>query len=118
MTLEERAEEYESKLYGKDCTVKSSCGRKKIYHTDVYYAYIAGAKDNNVPTKWHFVKDELPKEEGEYLVCYQTIAGGRNVFLLKYEEYYGDLHWIDDECETFDEGVIAWQPLPPIPTER
>ena len=107
MTDEEMAEEYLEKL------------REEKIPFDIYEvnnqlkrAYIAGLKAGR--PKWNKVSDgDLPKEEGEYLVCYETENGNyRNTFILNYTEYDESLHWCDESFETFDEGVIAWCEIP------
>ena len=75
-------------------------------------AFLAGLKAGR--PEWHKVADgDLPKEEGEYLVCYETEKRTyRNTFILNYTEYDESLHWCDEAFETYDEGVIAWCEIP------
>lgn len=73
--------------------------------------YLEGLHE--VQPKWHKVADgDLPKKEGEYLICYQTDAGYKNTFSLKWATNGGKYHWYDDAYETYDEGVIAWCEIP------
>ena len=79
---------------------------------EIKQAYLAGLKAGR--PKWHKVADgDLPKEEGEYLVCYETDDGNyRNIFILNYTEYDESLHWCYDAFKTYGEGVIAWCEIP------
>lgn len=107
MTLEERAEEYANNI-------------RFVYETDVMQkvakmyakqAYIAGAKDNNVPTKWHFVKDgDLPKHEN-----YVLVSNGKDWT----KGFYKDKKWNVIHLVGFIK-IIAWKEivLPELPTER
>ena len=73
-------------------------------------AYLEGLHEGQ--PKWHDLRkdpNDLPKVEGEYLICYQTGVGYKNTFILKWDINDDDeYHWYDDEYETYDEGVIAW----------
>ena len=74
--------------------------------------YLLKRAFNEGRPKWHDLRKnptDVPREEGEYLVCYETEGTNyRDTFILKYEEYDESLHWCDETFETFDEGVIAW----------
>ena len=111
MTDKEMAIEYRKSLKQR-LIDKDDFERLEMFDENVEEAFIAGLKAGR--PKWHKVTDgDLPKEEGEYLVCYETNGGKyRNTFILKYEEYDEGLHWLDEAFETFDEGVIAWCEIP------
>lgn len=120
MTDEEMAEEYEN--------VQDYCGLLDVLFVEQYnqdygglscyispyieQAFLAGIEAGR--PKWHKISDgDLPEEEGEYLVCYETDDGNyRNTFILNYTEYDESLHWCDEAFETYDEGVIAWCEIP------
>ena len=104
MTYEEIAEGYYNS--------KFKSNESHFSKFDIERAYLAGIKAGR--PKWHKVADgDLPKEEGEYLVCYETEDGNyRNIFILNYTEYDESLHWCDEAFETYDEGVIAWCEIP------
>ena len=79
-------------------------------------AFLAGLKAGR--PKWHDLRkdpNDLPKEVGNYLVCYIDTMLNRNVFILEFVDFLEDSHWIDEtshEIEKFDEGVIAWCEIP------
>lgn len=102
MTDEEMTEEYAS----------SSTSDRGYYYEGLKEGFLAGLKAGR--PKWHKISDgDLPEEEGEYLVCYETEDGNyRNTFILNYTEYDESLHWCDEVFETYDEGVIAWCEIP------
>ena len=73
--------------------------------------------------EWHYVKDELPKESGKYLVL---VGGVNGVFVLDFETEYNDFgYWClqfgenlgvsDTVFETITERnedkVIAWKEI-------
>ena len=78
--------------------------------------FLAGLKAGR--PKWHDLRkdpNDLPKEVGNYLVCYIDTMLNRNVFILEFVDFLEDSHWIDEtshEIEKFDEGVIAWCEIP------
>lgn len=115
MKDEEMAEEY-FKSVCKDYNEEKERTGERHYWVgfDLKNAFLAGL--NAGRPEWHDLRkdpNDLPKKEGEYLVCYETDGGNyRNTFILKYEEYDEGLHWCDDIFETFDEGVIAWCEVP------
>ena len=110
MKDEEMAEEYERKLYGEDCKCRSTIGKKEIYHTDVYYAYLDGLHEGQ--PKWHKYPDEEP-DEGTYLVVWKNEKGYKEIFIMNYEEdSEEELHWIDGDCECQDEYICAWCEIP------
>ena len=77
----------------------------------------------NKANEWHYVKDELPKESGKYLVW---VGGVNGVFVLDFETEYNDFgYWClqfgenlgvsDTVFETITERnedkVIAWKEI-------
>ena len=122
MTDEEMAEEYadrtrivdENTRAGTDCIslVQDYEGNVIDIHERIKQAFLAGLKAGR--PEWHKVADgDLPKEEGKFLVCYETEDGYyRNIFILNYTEYDESLHWCDEAFETYDESIIAWCEIP------
>lgn len=107
MTDEEIAEKY---INSNNLEWELECHRTSTIG-EVKQAFLAGLKAGR--PKWHKVADgDLPKEEGEYLICYENGVGYRNTFILNYTEYDESLHWCDDAFETYDEGIIAWCEIP------
>ena len=102
MTKEEKAEEYAKK------SLKGF--REYIYldqaETKIEDAYLAGLHEGQ--PKWHKYPDKKP-EIGTYLVCYQCENGHRETLELEYSyDEEEELHWLDDDCEVFDDKIIAW----------
>ena len=74
-------------------------------------AFIAGYM-KGLP-KWHKIADgDLPEEDSTCLVRCDNGNGYKYTSILKYDEYDEELHWLDDEYETFDDVVIAWCEIP------
>ena len=68
--------------------------------------------------QWHDLRkdpNDLPKEVGNYIVCFLDTACERHTFELSFVDYFEDKHWVDEynhNIESFDEGVIAWCEIP------
>ena len=115
MKDEEMAEEYANNET--NCYV-TLITRKEWYrlHRAYKYGFLAGLKAGR--PQWHDLRktpNDLPKEVGNYLVCYLDTMLNRNVFILEFVDFLEDSHWIDEtshEIEKFDEGVIAWCEIP------
>jgi hypothetical protein len=115
MKDEEMAEKYS----------KSACAwiedREPLNERDIQQAFLAGLKAGS--PQWHDLRkapNDLPKEVGNYLVCYIDTMLNRNVFILEFVDFLEDSHWIDEtshEIEKFDEGVIAWCEIPTFDKE-
>ena len=68
--------------------------------------------------KWHKVADgDLPEEDSICLVCCDAGNGYKYTSILKYDVYDEELHWLDDDNETFDDVVIAWCEIPKFEEE-
>lgn len=115
MTREEMAEEYS----------KSACAwiedREPLDERDIQQAFLAGLKAGR--PQWHDLEkdpNDLPKEVGNYIVCYLDTACERHTFELSFVDYFEDKHWIDEDnhnIEGYDEGVIAWCEIPTFDKE-
>ena len=77
--------------------------------------YIAGAVENGI--QWHNLRkdpNDLPKNEGSYLVCMEYSY--RHTYILNYgQDEYDDeekMDWYDDESTHFTKEVIAWCEIP------
>mgnify|MGYP007069885348 CR=1 FL=1 len=79
---------------------------KKVY----FAGYKAGSQSDIV---WHKVANgDFPEEDSICLVCCDNGNGYKYTSVLKYGVYDEELHWLDDDNETFDDVVIAWCELP------
>ena len=85
-------------------------------YSNVKEAFLAGLKAGR--PQWHDLRknpNDLPKEVGNYIVCYLDTACERHTFELSFVDYFEDKHWIDEDnhnIEGYDEGVIAWCEIP------
>jgi len=61
--------------------------------------------------KWISVKDQMPKPNGEYLICCKDLNG---FWILDLGFYNNNSWYFKDNC--FD--VIAWMPLPSPPKDE
>ena len=83
--------------------------------------FLAGLKAGR--PQWHDLRkdpNDLPKEVGNYIVCFLDTACERHTFELSFVDYFEDKHWIDEDnhnIEGYDEGVIAWCELPTFDKE-
>ena len=118
MTDEEMAEEYRKDLKSKFFLSVPQLDLACQGYKD---GFIAGLKAGR--PQWHDLRkdpNDLPKEVGNYLVCYLDTMLNRNVFMLEYVDFLEDSRWIDEtshEIEKFDEGVIAWCEIPTFDKE-
>ena len=116
MKDEELAEEYAEKYFGKKTELVEVWKLKSCKEN-----FLAGLKAGR--PQWHDLRKDptdLPKEVGNYLVCYLDTMLNRNVFILEFVDFLEDSHWIDEtshEIEKFDEGVIAWCEIPTFDKE-
>lgn len=106
--LKQKAEEYA------DTKVKDRKGYNARWEL-VRNAYIAGATENGI--QWHDLRkdpNDLPKNEGSYLVCIEYSY--RNTYILNYgQDEYDDeekMEWYDDESTHYSKEVIAWCKIP------
>ena len=77
------------------------------------------AKAEQKGNEWVDVRDRLPSDEEEYLVC----DNDKLMYVSSYEEFKdGTRKWTDDDGKELTDGIrpikiIAWKPLPQ-PYER
>ena len=45
-------------------------------------------------------------------MCFLDTACERNCFELGYVNWFENKHWVDENAEGFDEGIIAWCEIP------
>lgn len=115
MKDEEMAEEYAEKQN------LQNVNHSGIVRCKIAEGFLAGLKAGR--PQWHDLRKDptdLPKEVGNYLVCYLDTMLNRNVFMLEFVDFLEDSHWIDEtshEIEKFDEGVIAWCEIPTFDKE-
>ena len=111
MTEEEKAEQYAKKECCATChNINHSCKEKCECWEFAKKGFLAGLHEGQL--KWHKYPEKKP-EIGTYLVCFQLENGYRETFELEYT--YDDeeeLHWLDDDCEVYDEKIIAWTEKP------
>ena len=118
MKDEEKAEEYrkdlKSKFFLSEPQLDLACQGYKD-------GFLAGLKAGR--PQWHDLRkdpNDLPKEVGNYIVCYLDTACERHTFELSFVDYLEDEHWIDEnghDIEVYDEGVIAWCEIPTFDKE-
>jgi len=62
--------------------------------------------------QWISVKDRLPKNDGEFLVCINNNCVTTAWFQYHFAEYYGSrCAWIDCDGDKV-ENITRWMPLP------
>ena len=65
---------------------------------------------------WISVNDELPTEEGEYLITFTAKFGSTRtrplIQICEWAEYKGEYYWSTDIFDYSDIEVLAWMPLP------
>ena len=116
MTDEEMAEKYKETVH----RWRDSKG-ELVQEEDIVQAFLAGLKAGR--PQWHDLRknpNDLPKEVGNYIVCYLDTACERHTFELSFVDYLEDEHWIDEnghDIEVYDEGVIAWCEIPTFDKE-
>lgn len=82
---------------------------KSIYSEEIKM-YLAGLHEGQ--PKWYKYPEKTP-EIGTYLVCFQPENGHRETLELEYTyDNKEELHWLDDDCEVYDEKIIAWTEKP------
>ena len=140
MTVEQKAEEYADKTRIKDKNTYISFPDESIVEVSDYEgnridireriekAFIDGYHECQKEHEWHYVKDELPKESGKYLVC---VGGVNGIFVLDFETEYNDFgYWclqvgenlgvtdtvFETVTERNEDKVIAWKEII-LPTE-
>ena len=115
MKDEEMAEEYASKQNLQNVNPSG------IVRCKIAEAFLAGLKAGR--PQWHDLRKDptdLPKEVGNYIVCFLDTACERHTFELSFVDYFEDKHWIDEDnhnIEGYDEGVIAWCEIPTFDKE-
>ena len=109
--------EFESYLSGLNMVGEISYSQySKMYNVGtklIQKSYETGLHEGQ--PKWHDLRkdpNDLPKKESNYIVCYIDTACERHSFELGFSNCYGDKHWIDEDAEGYDEGVIAWYEIP------
>lgn len=106
--------------YGEKCTGWLFCIdeiEKDGYLTCINFTDWRDAPDNNAE-KWIPCSERLPKENGDYLICYYD--GYITVGYYQNEIGYYPKYWYNQQDEQiWDDDVIAWMPLPePYKAER
>lgn len=112
MTDEEIEERTEEKFH---------CNEKEIMPLEAI-GYKKGLKEGaefgyNKANEWHYVKDELPKHNGQF---YVALKSHTETFILNYDydEYdESKMAWLDDDDTSFDNEVYAWHEKLKAPKE-
>lgn len=123
MKDEEMAEQFADNISGLEltCSLLSAKDKSHAYRLGRYEGFLAGLKVGR--PQWHDLRkdpNDLPKEVGNYIVCYLDTACERHTFELSFVDYFEDKHWIDEDnhnIEGYDEGVIAWCEIPTFDKE-
>ena len=122
MKDEEMAEERATKFTDINYNEPDNYGSaKEIGYFSYHAGFLAGLKAGR--PQWHDLRKDpkdLPKEVGNYIVCFLDTACERHTFELSFVDYFEDKHWIDEDnhnIEGYDEGVIAWCEIPTFDKE-
>ena len=114
--FEKEAEEYYNGQYDAWLEGEDSFALEEEIEQAFKDGFLAGLKAGR--PQWHDLRKDptdLPKEVGNYIVCFLDTACERHTFELSFVDYFEDKHWIDEDnhnIEGYDEGVIAWCEIP------